>query len=66
MGLFDAERSDANLLAYLGFPVEGGRSQIDLVPADPAVLREAAERPGLTLSDTKPHSLFKETTASGQ
>ncbi len=47
------KESDVNLLAYLGFPVEGGRSQIDLVPADPAALRQAAERSGLTLSDTK-------------
>jgi hypothetical protein len=45
--------SGANLLAFLGFPAEGGRSQIDLVPENPAILREAAERAGLTLSDPK-------------
>ena len=42
-----------NLLAYLGFPVEGRESQIDLVPEDPASFRQAAERAGLTLSEAK-------------
>jgi hypothetical protein len=42
-----------NLLAYLGFPAEGGRSQIDLVPEDPESLRAAAERAGMTLSEAK-------------
>jgi hypothetical protein len=45
--------SGVNLLAFLGFPLGGGQSQIDLVPADPASLREAAERAGLTLSEAK-------------
>ncbi len=45
--------SGVNLLAYLGFPLGGGRSQIDLVPEDPASLREAAERAGVTLSEAK-------------
>jgi hypothetical protein len=40
-----------NLLAYLGFPLGGGQSQIDLVPEDPQSLKEAAERAGLTLSE---------------
>jgi hypothetical protein len=42
-----------NLLAYLGFPVGGGQSQIDLVPEDPESLRGAAERAGITLSEAK-------------
>ncbi|HXZ83251.1 MAG TPA: hypothetical protein VED84_05830 [Acidimicrobiales bacterium] len=42
-----------NMLAYLGFPAGGGRSQIDLVPEDPAALRRVAERAGFTLSDAK-------------
>jgi hypothetical protein len=42
-----------NLVAFLGFPVGGGQSQIDLVPDDPASLREAAERAGVTLSEAK-------------
>jgi hypothetical protein len=42
-----------NLLAVLGFPASGGRTQVDLVAEDPEALREAAESSGLTLSDTK-------------
>ena len=42
-----------NLLAFLGFPLEGGQSQIDLVPEDPESLREAGERIGITLSEAK-------------
>jgi hypothetical protein len=42
-----------NLLAYLGFPVGGGQSQIDLVPEDAAALRQAVEGAGLTLSEAK-------------
>ena len=42
-----------NLLAYLGFPAGGGRSQIDLVPEDSASFREVAGRAGLTLSEVK-------------
>lgn len=45
--------SGVNLLAYLGFPLGGGQSQIDLVPEDPDALREAAERAGITLSEAK-------------
>jgi hypothetical protein len=42
-----------NLLAFLGFPVAGGRSQIDLVPEDPQALEEAAQGAGATLSEAK-------------
>jgi hypothetical protein len=45
--------SGVNLLAYLGFPLGGGQSQIDLVPEDPDSLKEAAERIGVTLSQAK-------------
>jgi len=41
------------LLAYLGFPLGGGQSQIDLVPEDPESLKDAAERTGVTLSEPK-------------
>jgi hypothetical protein len=41
--------NDVNLLAFLGFPAGEGRSQIDLVPEDPAALRAAAERLDLDL-----------------
>ncbi len=42
-----------NLLAFLGFPAEGGRTQLDLVTEDPDALRAAAEEAGLTLSEAK-------------
>src|SRR5512138_1625667 len=42
-----------NLLAYLGFPSGRGKSQIDLVPEDPAALKEAARKARLKLSRTK-------------
>ncbi len=42
-----------NLLAYLGFPVGEGQSQIDLVPEEPGALTDVAERLGLTLSEAK-------------
>ena len=42
-----------NLLAYLGFPLGGGQSQLDLVPEDPNALEEAAARAGITLSEAK-------------
>jgi hypothetical protein len=42
-----------NMLAFLGFPAGGGRSQIDLVPEDAVALRQVAERAGFTLSETK-------------
>jgi hypothetical protein len=45
--------SGVNLLAFLGFPLGGGQSQIDLVPEDPQSLREAAEQAGVRLSEAK-------------
>jgi hypothetical protein len=45
--------SGVNLLAFLGFPLGGGQSQIDLVPEDAESLREAAEQAGVTLSEAK-------------
>ncbi len=47
------EERGVNLVAFLGFPVGGGQSQIDLVPEDPAALQEAAQAAGVTLSDAK-------------
>ncbi|CAG0954552.1 hypothetical protein BURK1_00383 [Burkholderiales bacterium] len=41
-----------DLLALSGFP-SGRRSQLDLVPADPAKLRRAAKKLGLALSARK-------------
>jgi hypothetical protein len=47
------KESGVNLLAFLGFPLGGGQSQIDLVPEDPASLRQVAEQAGITLSEPK-------------
>ena len=46
------EDRGVNLLAFLGFPQGGGRSQIDLVAEDPAALREAAASAGVTPAPT--------------
>jgi hypothetical protein len=45
--------SGVNLLAFLGFPAGGGRSQLDLVPEDPQALAQAAQAAGVTLSEAK-------------
>jgi hypothetical protein len=45
--------SGVNLLAFLGFPLGAGQTQIDLVPEDPQALRAAAEQAGITLSEAK-------------
>jgi len=42
-----------NLVAFLGFPIDGGQSQIDLVPEEPKSFRDAAQRAGVTLSEAK-------------
>jgi hypothetical protein len=45
--------SGVNLLAYLGFPAEDGRSQLDLVTEDAESLRAALESAGVTPSEAK-------------
>jgi hypothetical protein len=45
--------SGVNLLAFLGFPLGNGQSQLDLVPEDPEALRAAAAQAGVTLSEAK-------------
>jgi predicted amino acid-binding ACT domain protein len=42
-----------NLLAYLGFPAGRGKSQLDLVPEDPATLKQVAKAARLKLSRAK-------------
>ena len=51
--LLSLKDGGVNLLAFLGFPLGGGQSQIDLVPEDPESLRDAAERAGITLNGPK-------------
>ena len=50
-----SELSDAgvNLLAFSGFPVKGGKSQLDLVPENMGALRRAAKKNGWRLSKVK-------------
>jgi hypothetical protein len=45
--------SGVNLVAFLGFPLGGGQSQLDLVPENTESLKEAAERAGVTLSGAR-------------
>ncbi len=45
--------ADVNLLAFLAFPLGGGKSQLDLVPQDPTALVKAAGQAGISLSETK-------------
>jgi hypothetical protein len=47
------QRAGVNPLAYLGFPVEGGRAQLDLVPENPEALRRLAAQEGWQLSAPK-------------
>jgi hypothetical protein len=47
------QEAGVNLTAYLGFPAGRGKSQIDLVPEDPAALKQAAHKAGLKLSRAK-------------
>ena len=47
------QEGGVNLLAYLGFPSGRGKSQIDLVPEDPAAFKQAARQAGLKLSRGK-------------
>ncbi len=47
------KESGVNLLGFLGFPLGGGQSQIDLVPEDPQSLRAAVEQASVTLSESK-------------
>lgn len=42
-----------NLRAFCGFPMGGGRSQLDFVTEDPNALRESINQVGLRLSERK-------------
>lgn len=62
-----SEIADAgiNLLAYSGFPVKGGKSQLDLVVEDVAPLRRVARRNGWRLSKVKKGFLIHGTDRAG-
>src|SRR5439155_22735438 len=59
--LSELTRAGINLLAYSGFPVGGGRSQLDLVLDDMAALRRVARRNGWRLSKVKKGFLIQGT-----
>ena len=62
-----SEIADAgiNLLAYSGFPVRGGRSQLDLVVEDVGPLRRVARRNGWRLSKVKKGFVIQGTDRAG-
>lgn len=62
-----SEIADAgiSLLAYSGFPVGGGRSQLDLVVEDVGPLRRVARRNGWRLSPVKKGFLIQGTDRAG-
>jgi len=51
--LSELTSAGVNLVAYSGFPIGGGRSQLDLVVDDMAALRRVARRNGWRLSKVK-------------
>jgi hypothetical protein len=51
--LSELKDEGVNLLAYSGFPVPGGKAQLDFIPDDMAALRRVAKRNGWRLSKNK-------------
>jgi hypothetical protein len=47
------KEANVNLLAFTAFPIGGGKSQVDVVPADPAAFLAAAKRAGMKHSPAK-------------
>jgi len=47
------KKQNVNLLAFCGFPVQGGKAQLDFVPEDPEAFRRAEEALGLKPSERK-------------
>jgi hypothetical protein len=51
--LGELKEAGINLLAYSGFPLRGGKAQIDLIPENMAALRRLARRRGWKTSKIK-------------
>lgn len=51
--LGELKDAGVNLLAYSGFPVKGGKAQLDVVPEDMTALRRVAKKNGWRLSKVK-------------
>ncbi len=54
-----------NLLAFSGFPIPGGKTQLDFVAENPGALRRVAKRNGWRLSKTKRAFLVQGADAVG-
>jgi hypothetical protein len=63
--LSELSNAGISLLAYSGFPVGGGRSQLDLVVDDIGPLRRVARRNGWRLSKVKKGFLIQGTDQVG-
>ena len=51
--LDELQKAGVNMLAFSGFPIGGGKAQIDLVTEDMAAVRRVARKNGWRLSKTK-------------
>jgi hypothetical protein len=51
--LDEIQKAGVNLLAFSGFPIGGGKAQLDLVGDDMAAVRRVARKNGWRLSKTK-------------
>ena len=51
--LDEIQSAGVNLLAFSGFPIGGGKAQLDLVTQDMAAVRRVARKNGWRLSKTK-------------
>ncbi len=51
--LGELREAGVNLLAYSGFPISGGKAQLDLIPENMAALKRVAKKNGWRLSTTK-------------
>jgi len=51
--LDEIQQAGVNLLAFSGFPIGGGKAQLDLVAQDLAAVRKVARKNGWRLSKTK-------------
>ncbi len=51
--LDEVQKAGVNLLAFSGFPIGGGKAQLDLVAEDMAAVRRVARKNGWRLSKTK-------------
>jgi hypothetical protein len=58
-------QENINLLALLAFPLEGGKTQVDLVPENPDALVKAARKIGITLGEPKQAFLMQGTDRAG-